>query len=302
MITGVMTRSFLSCIVPGLSILCSLAQGLPGTAADGEQSKKPELSFRGDSAFVSTYVWRGQRLTNDWNWQPSLTAGTGPISLNVWGILDLAAVNEAPHLLLPSNPGANPANQPSGLLGKFSEIDYTLSFSKAAGKGTVSAGAVIYTFPERSAVLPSTTEIYTGYAFSSIPFSPAATLFVDVDETGDRADTGLYLRISAARSFPLTHRVFSGFDISSSIGAVNSGFSNYYYGASYAGLHDFNVTLTAPMKISERWLASGCIAYSALLGNFREKQYPDMREVYRGRMGPGEADTLWGGLTLSVIF
>ena len=35
------------------------------------------FSFSGDGALVSKYIWRGQRLTDDWSLQPSMTMGIG---------------------------------------------------------------------------------------------------------------------------------------------------------------------------------------------------------------------------------
>jgi len=299
-----LVRSILGCGLLAVVSVNSYSQETQPAGLADEENKAPEFSFRADSAVASTYVWRGQRLTNDWSLQPSFALSRGPISFSVWGTLDLAAVNEGPSLPLASNPVVEPGKQGGlhGLLGRFSEVDYTLSFSKETRGGTASTGAIVYTFPDRSAVLPTTTELYAGYTFGSTPLSPAITLFVDVDETGDRGNTGLYLRLSAARSLRTPSRLFSTVDLSSSLGIVNSGFHRYYYGGDSSGFHDFNLTATAPIRISEHWSASVFLAYSALLGAFREKQYPDLRDVYQGRPGPGKADTIWGGTSVSLVF
>ena len=77
--------------------------------------------------FASKYIWRGQRLTNDWSLQPAATVGIGNFSFNAWGSLDITAVNEGDALPIPENPFA--PDGASGLKGKFSEIDYTFSYS-----------------------------------------------------------------------------------------------------------------------------------------------------------------------------
>ena len=41
---------------------------------------------------VSKYVGRGQRLTNDWSFQPSMTLGVEGFSFNAWGSMDLPSV------------------------------------------------------------------------------------------------------------------------------------------------------------------------------------------------------------------
>lgn len=279
----------------------------PAPAAAGSSQGQPQqnsvpVSFRGDAAFFSKYLWRGQRLTNDWNLQPSATVAAGPFALNVWGTLDLAACNEGDALFLAGNPAAPPGDH-NGMRGKFSEVDYTFSYSgRAAQRANWTAGAIVYTFPERSATLNATTELYAGLTLDA-PLAPSATLYVDVDETSaDGGTTGLYLKLGASHSFPVGHRVVRSVDLSGWLGLANSGFGGYYYGASEAGPHDVNLTVAVPFRISERWSASACVAYSGLLGNFRGLQYLDLRDVYRGLTGPGGADTVWGGGTLSLAF
>jgi hypothetical protein len=295
----------------GIGVLVCLASGwvwpqeVSSPAADSSSAEKKAgvpLTFRGDAAVVSKYIWRGQRLTNDWSLQPAMTVGLGDFSLNVWGTLDMAAVNEGTGLFLPGNPTAPPGDR-NGLQGKFSEVDYTFSYGRSIGsQASLTGGAIVYTFPERGATLKSTSELFAGVSLPEVMFSPSATLYVDVDESLKSGSSGLYLKLGVARSIPLRHHVFSSLDIASSLAFADSGFGSYYYGAQEAGPHDFNLTLTFPMRIGEHWSASACMAYSSLLGSFRDLQYPDLRQVYRGQTGPGKPDTVWGGGTLSLTF
>jgi hypothetical protein len=216
--------------------------------------------------------------------------------------MDLTAVNEGTLLLLPENPAASGSDGASGLQGRLSEIDYTFSYARTVRKAQLNGGAIVYTFPDRGATLRSTTELYAGVSLESLPLSPSGTLYVDIDETRESGGTGLYLKLGASRSIPLRNNRFPSLDITGSLGIANSGFGQYYYAADQAGLHDLNITFTAPIQLTERFSASAYVAYSALLGDFRDLQYPDLREVYRGRLGPGKADTIWGGATFSVAF
>lgn len=270
------------------------------------QTPAPEPSkyaFAFDLTTASKYIWRGQRLTNDWSLQPSGTLSVGNFSFNVWGTLDLAAVNEGDSLFLPQNPAAPPGEH-SGLKGKFSEVDYTLSYAIGTGPVSFDVGSIIYTFPERSASLPTTVELYGGVSFSELPLAPSATLYVDVDETRDAGDTGLYFQLAAEHSLLLRHARFPALNLSASLAFANSGFANYYYGASASGLHDFNFTISAPITLGERWGASAFLSYSALLGDFRSFQFQDLRDVYRGTAGSPAtyADTVWGGVSLNLGF
>ena len=272
---------------------------LIGTA----QAQDWSYSFGGDAALVSKYIWRGQRLTNDWSLQPAATVGFGNFSFNAWGNMDLTAVNEGDALPIPENPQA--PDDASGLRGKFSEIDYTFSYARALESVSIDTGLIFYTFPERSASLPQTTELYGGVTFDDVMLTPSATLYIDIDETGkDEGSTGFYLLLTAAHSLEMGGDVVSAIDLSAWISLANGGFGEYYYGVSESGFHDFNFTFSVPFTLNEEWSASAFLTYSALLGGFRDNQYLDPREVYRGTAGePNDsADTIWGGVTVSLAF
>jgi len=282
----------------GLWVVLACAVGT-STAQDADSFP---LSFSGDAAVVSKYIWRGQRLTNDWSLQPAMTLGVGNFSFNVWGNMDLTAVNEGDVLLLPENPSA-PAGS-SGLKGKFSEVDYTFSYAHSIEDISIDVGTIFYTFPERSGLLASTTEIYGGVSFDAVPLGPAFTLYIDVDETGDSGDTGIYFLLSAGHSLPFDHPVLTGLDISGSISFVNEGFGQFYYAAPESGAHDANITFSLPMVMGDNVSAGAFVSYSALLGGFRDFQFQDPRDLFLGTAGsPASfADTVWGGITLNLSF
>ena len=261
-------------------------------------------SASGDVATVSKYIWRGQRLTNDWSVQPSATFGAAGLSFNIWGNMDLTAVNEGDSLFLTENPAA-PAGNHNGLQGKFSEVDYTFSFAQSFDGASVDIGAIVYTFPERSATLGATTEIYGGLTFDNVPLAPSATIYLDVDETrAGGGSTGAYFLLSASHSLPLSHPLLGGLDLSASLGFANSGFGSFYYGEKKGGAHDTSVTVALPFSLGETWSASAFVTYSGLIGDFRKYQFQDPRDVHRGTAGlpASYADTVWGGFSLSLNF
>lgn len=285
----------------GISLLLVLGCCLSATLAQDDDSI---YSFGGDAAFVSKYIWRGQRLTNDWSMQPSMTFGASGFSFNVWGNMDLTAVNEGDSLFLPQNPLA-PVGDHSGLKGKFSEVDYTFSFAHSFEQMSVDVGTIFYTFPERSASLASTAEIYFGVTADNVALAPSATLYIDVDETSaSGGSAGIYFLLGAGHSIPFTNDTFSALDLSASLSFVNSGFGDFYYGSSDAGAHDFNFTASLPITITDSVSASAFVSYSTLLGDFQDFQFLDPRDVFLGTSGTPSslADTVVGGLTLSVGF
>jgi hypothetical protein len=274
---------------------------LSAGAALGQDQGPAAFSLTSDAEVSSKYVWRGQRLTNDWSLQPSATISGKGFSFGVWGSMDLTAVNEGDSLFLPQNPAAPPGTH-RGLQGRFSEIDYTFQYSHSSPLGSLAAGTVFYTFPDRGASLCSTSEAYAGFTFENVLLRPGVTLFADLDESRKAGDTGLYLQIDASHSLLVQHRVFGGIDLSASLGVAGRGFSNHYYEVPHSGFHDVGFRATAPLRLGEQWSAGLFLAYSALLGDFRQLQYPDMREFHRRALLTGKPDTLYGGVSISLAF
>lgn len=290
------------CYHTGILGLAGLLMATSVLASEGE-SDTPAYGFAAGATTASKYIWRGQRLTSDWVLQTSATANYRGFSVNVWGNLDLAAVNEGDAIPIPENPLAPPGA--SGLQGKFSEIDYTLAYTLERESVTLDFGSVIYTFPERSASLPSTTEIFGSVTLNQVPLNPSATLYLDVDESsaGD-GTTAAYLLLAAGQSIPFRHSRFPGLDLSFTLGFANAGFGNFYYGQDTAGAHDLSVTASLPINLGEHWSATAFITSSSLLGEYRNHQYLDARKVYRGTSGSPSslADTVWGGIALNLSF
>ena len=216
--------------------------------------------------------------------------------------MDLTAVNSGDLLLLPGNPVALSGS--NGLKGTLSEVDYTFPYAHSIETITIDGGAIIYTFPERSFSLASTTELYAGLSLDAVPLVPALTLYIDVDETGDNGATGIYFLLSAGHSIPFGHPVFTGLDISGSISFVNEGFGQFYYGANESGAHDTNITFSLPMVLGEHVSLGAFVSYSALLGGFRDFQFQDPRGLLLGAVGSPAtfADTVWGGITVRLSF
>lgn len=263
------------------------------------------LTAAADGAFVSKYIWRGQRLTDDLSFQTSGTIGFGGFSVNVWGNMDLASVNAGDALFIKEDPKA-PAGVHNGLQGKFSEVDYTFAFSQSLAAVTLDVGTIFYTFPERSASLASTAEVYAGVTLDALPFTPSITAYFDVDETTGNSSsaTGVYVLVAGGHSLPLPSQIFEALEVSGSFSIVNGGFSEFYYGTSGSGVHDINVGIALPVEISRVLSGSIFVNCSSLTGNFRDHQFVDPRQTALGIAGPpsDSATTIWGGFGLSLAF
>lgn len=238
-----------------------------------------QYSASGDLAFASKYIWRGIRVTDEPVLQPSMTLGIGNFSFNAWANMDLTGINDISPTI---------SSQ-----GKFTEIDYTFAYDQSFDDISISGGLIFYTFDWL--FFPTTAEIFGGVTFDSVPASPSVTLYVDVDETSAGAgSTGLYILLAAGHTFETGNDVVTGVDVSGTFAFANSGYTNFYFGPD-GGATDASVTVSVPFEIDDNWSASGFFTYSGLIrDSIRAAQY--------SAGGIDDADTFWGGATLSLSF
>lgn len=304
-ITACLSGSFLG--------FCLLLTPILAQDSNPTPEKEPLFTFSGSNTIVSKYISRGWRLTDGWSMQPEAAVSFKGFTIDVWGNLDLTAVNEGDSdgLKLAENPSVPPGTSHlNGMKGRFSEIDYTFSYSREIKGVEFTGGTLTYVYPDRAS-FPSSTDVFFGASIGSLPLSPSATLYVDVDETQRLGKTGLYLEMTAAHSFALPNKRFSSLDLSGILTVTNTGYARYYYGITNLedgrtlhGFHDFNITATLPCKLNDSLTMSFFGAYSSLLGPHREVQYANLKDVYlnRAESPSSRAGTWWGGITFAVSF
>jgi len=269
------------------------------------QDQAPEhesiLNYSFETTLASKFMWRGQRLTDGWNLQPSGTVGIKGFSVNLWSKFDLQAVSEGDNYYLRGNRDA-PDGGGNGLRGKFSEVDLTFSYARELGDISVEAGTLTYILPYNGESCPSTTELFAAFSLDSIPLAPAARLSIDIDESRERGKTGLYLELAATHSVALSRGRRKSVDLTATLGIANSGFAGYCYEFDEAGLHDVGFSVSLPMEIGRGWSSNLFLGYSSLLGKYRDYQYVYLPALYRGEAGSpaSYADTVWGGVTFTL--
>lgn len=282
----------------GHLVLMAFMAGSFALGQDQTQEPEPTFSFAFESTLVSRFMWRGQRLTDGWNLQPAATLGIKGFSVNVWGKFDLQARSEGDNYFLRGNPDA-PGGGANGLQGKFGEVDLTFSYAREVGDVSLEAGTITYILPYSRASCPSTTEIFGALSLDSVPLAPAARLNIDVDESRERGRTGVYLELGASHSVGLSGTRVKSIDLSATVGIANSGFAGYCYEFDEAGFHDVGLSASLPLEMGRGWSSRIFVSYSSLLGKYRDYQYVNLPQLYRGTAGPPSsyADTLWGGIT-----
>lgn len=197
---------------------------------------KPEFSV--ETLVANRYVWRGIVVTDKPVLQPSVTAGLGGFSANIWGNVDL---ENGESFDLNSN-----------------EIDYTADYSMSGGPLDFSVGAIHYTFPGTST--NATTEIYLGAGYPSL-LNPSITVYRDVQDCD-----GAYVSAGMSPSFGLDQWSTS-LEMSLSLGYGSGRYNAFYYGDSGGGLTDLFLGLGMPFALSSRATLTPGIAYVELLAD-----------------------------------
>ena len=177
-----------------------------------------------EASVISSYQWRGAPFNDDPVLQPSITAGYGGLSLNLWGSIDLTDYQNKRYSL--------------------SELDYTLTWAHSLPFGELTAGSATYSYPGVEDGEP-TTELMAGFE-AGLPLSPSLSLFRDID----KAD-GMYVLLGAGGS--IYTRLLPSVDVSASLGWGSKKHNIYYYGIDGmdGSLTDAAVTIGLPFSIGK---------------------------------------------------
>jgi hypothetical protein len=225
-----------------------------------------------DMPVLSSYVWRGQTLSDRPVIQPSLTAAKSGFALNTWANYNLDGAYQA----------------------DFSEIDLTASYSKSVGPASLGVGVVQYTFPNQTLAVeegedvgyPSTAEVYLSAGLPDVPLAPVATVYYDVDEID-----GFYGLLAVGHSFELTDKI--SLAASASLGAGDGDYNAGYFGVDDAALNDLTVGLALPIAVLENLTVKPAISYVYLPDS-------DIRDAAEAVYG--EKDAVVGSLVASYAF
>jgi hypothetical protein len=201
------------------------------------------LGFSAGADYLSKYVWRGQNLSDDPVFQPSVGATYGPLSLSLWGNMDTTNIN--------------------GNSGDFSELDTTLGLAGdipgVEGVG-YTLGLIYYDFPGTS--YPDTTEVYAGISLA-LPLSPSVTIYRDIDEA-----KGTYYAFGLSHSIDKIAELGAdmpvGLSLGASVGYANSAYNKYYWGVDSSEAQDLTLTASFPTTIGG-WTITPKMGYSTLL-------------------------------------
>lgn len=243
------------------------------------QNDPAETQVTLEAALVSSHVWRGQVLNNDFVFQPQLTAAQYGFSLNVWANYDL---------------GSNWV----GIKSDTSEIDVSLAYTLPLDINDVAfdIGLINYHFPANAggndfigANKKSTTEIFAKGTVLSIKdyVIPSVTIFGDFD----KAD-GVYVLFDVMSSYAVS-------DYLSVAGGVSAGWGDTSYNSYYwtqtadKGFNDFNFYGSCTYEIMEGLYTSLSLQYTMLNGG-------EIKDAGKARYEAGEK--VFGGVNIAYDF
>lgn len=205
----------------------------------GASWAQSNVSVEATADFFSKYVWRGQNITDDWSFQPGVSATYEGFTAGVWGSLDLTDEN--------------------GESGEFIEFDWYGDYSGQINDMIgYSVGVIYYVFPSAG----ETTEVYAGLNFDTVA-SPSVTVYYDVDEV-----EGAYVAFGVGHSFgeeELGDLPF-GIDLSANLGLGDSNYNEAYWGVDSAELNDLTISAAFPFEVGPVSVTPS-VTFMTLLGS-----------------------------------
>jgi len=211
----------------GLALALLLAGGL--------SAQEPVVTGSTSFSLFNRYLFRGYEYSGENGvLQPSLAVTTSGFTLSFWGNIDTE--EEATPSFVPDRPGRK----------SFNEADLSLSYTRAVGKWSLTAGWVYY----GTKYATETQELWLGAAYDSIG-KPTLTVYRDID-----AYPGTYINLALAHSVAMGPAVT--LDLGASAGYF-IGDSDYwktydaagsaYTGEKYRAAHDgmLKAGLTVPL-------------------------------------------------------
>lgn len=169
-----------------------------------------EISGYASVDFMSTYVWRGQKLSDSWVIQPSVGITYGGFGANLWANYDTD-------------------------LNEHNETDLTLNYNFSVDKFSFDAGYIYYALDGAD----DTQELYLSVGYDLL-LSPTLAFYYDFDE-----GNGAFIVASIGHSFDVVKDIAldvgasASYNINNKVMGVDeegNDFSNFYNGELYASV------------------------------------------------------------------
>ena len=257
------------------------------TAAPAEDKVTGEV----DLSILSAYIWRGYEQTrNSVVVQPSATVSYKGFSVNIWGNLDTK-----PYSAANANYGA-----------KYTETDYTVSYSKKFGILQVTPGYIYYAlgapFAGGAAPLDS-QELFVTLGLDTI-LSPTLTVYKEIDHYHQ-----WYFLLGASHTIEFNKMISLKLAASASylISTDETTYAKFDSNAlpttdKYNNFHDGTVSASVTIAVYKTLSVTPTISYVFPLCN--DAKYEMQGRGLQGAANPTDRSSsyLYGGVTFSFTF
>jgi uncharacterized protein (TIGR02001 family) len=200
-----------------------------------QEAAAPVVTGNVAGAFMSNYVWRGQKLSPESVIHPTVGISYAGLSANLWTCNDLE-------------------------LSETTETDLTLSYARAFSQVTVDVGYINYAFDG----FKDTQEFYAGAALG-VFLRPTMKFYYDFDE-----GKGGYLAASVAHSFKLGEKISLDLNALGSANFDNGILGRDAAGEKFTGLYTSQLTAALTIPILKYLALIPSVTYSFPLSNDAE--------------------------------
>ncbi|MGV8057282.1 MAG: hypothetical protein AB2L12_04490 [Smithellaceae bacterium] len=265
---------------------------VPAVAGADEQKPAEDKVTGGiDLSVLSAYIWRGQELTRGSAVvQPSATISYKGFTFNAWGNLDTKPYS------------ATAANYAS----KYTETDYTISYSKKFGILQMTPGYIYYALgaPSSGAAAPlDAQEVFLTLGLDTI-LSPTLTAYKEIDHYHQ-----WYFLLGVSHTFEINKMI--GVKLAATASYLASTDENTYarYNSNsvattdkYNNFHDGTLAVSIPVAVTKSLTVTPTASYVFPLCD--DARYEMKGRGLQGAANPSDRDSsyLYGGVTLSFTF
>lgn len=224
-----------------------------GFAVDANAPAPPDkINFNFNGDFFSKYVWRGQLITDQFVFQPSISGTYKNWTATVWTNTNL------------SNDKTYAGMDMGGRAGEFTEYDLVLDYSNKFSPDSkigYSIGVIHYHFPSLS--FTDTTEIYWGFNFD-VPLNPTIKVYHGLGN-----ENGTYINLGLSHTFKevvkISDKITGDLFLGASLGWANGTYNKDYWDVSGSHLNDLAFTLAVPISLPAGWVIKPSVNYVTLV-------------------------------------
>jgi hypothetical protein len=268
----------------------AVKQAAPATTPE-QKPEEDKMTGEIDLSVMSAYIWRGYEQTRDSAVvQPAITVSYKGFSVNVWGNLDTKPYS------------ATDAKYAA----KYTETDYTISYSKKFGIVQVTPGYIYYALgaPYAGGTAPlDSQELFLTVGLDTI-LSPTVTVYKEIDHYHQwyfllgvsqtfEFNKVISLKLAASASYLLSNDETTYAKYNSDSVATTDKYNNF---------HDGTVTVSLPIAVYKTLSVTPTMSYVFPLCD--DARYEMRAYGKRGAANPSDRDSayLYGGVTLSYTF